>query len=129
MGSWYLVSHGETVWNRNGRVQGHMDVPLSESGRQQVKMLAKRLAGCSFSAVYASDLSRAFESAQILTEGREISIGTDSDLREFSYGEWDGLTLEETEARDPEVFAKQSSMGDHAFPPPEVRTQCNCCTG
>ena len=118
MGIWYIVRHGETVWNRNGRIQGHTDVPLGESGRRQVKMLAKRLAGCSFSTVYASDLSRSIESAQVLSEGRDVSIETDSDLREFSYGEWEGLTLAEAEAREPTTFAKQLSLADRSFAAP-----------
>ena len=71
MGSWYLVRHGETEWNRKGKIQGHLDVPLNEHGRRQVKMLAKRLAKCRFTAVYASDLSRTIKTAQIIAEGCE----------------------------------------------------------
>ena len=59
MGSWYLVRHGQTSWNRNGRVQGHTDVALSEEGVRQARAVAKRLAGRPFSAAYTSDLSRA----------------------------------------------------------------------
>ena len=118
MGSWYLVRHGETEWNRSGKIQGHSDVPLSERGRRQVRMLARRLAGCGFSTVYASDLSRARESAQAIVKGSEASVQTDADLREFFYGEWEGLTLEEAEARDPMVFAEQMSMGNRKFSAP-----------
>lgn len=118
MGRWYLVRHGETEWNRIGKIQGHSDVPLSEHGRRQVAMLAMRLAGCRFSTVYASDLSRARESAQAIIKDGEASVETDSDLREFFYGEWEGLTLEEVEARDPTVFAKQMEMGNRKFSAP-----------
>ena len=118
MGRWYLVRHGETEWNRNGKIQGHSEVPLSERGRRQVKMLAKRLAGYRFSAVYASDLSRAVESAGIIAKCSDVSIETNSDLREFSYGEWEGLTLSEAEARDPEVFAEKMSLENLAFAAP-----------
>ena len=58
MGSWYLVRHGETQWNRIGRIQGHSDVPLTETGRRQARLLARRLADSTFDAVYTSDLSR-----------------------------------------------------------------------
>ena len=95
-----------------------MDVPLDERGRQQMTMLAERLGGCNFSAVYASDLSRATESAQTIVQGRRSSIQTDSDLREFSYGEWEGLTVKEIEARYPEVLAQRMGFGRNAFAAP-----------
>lgn len=118
MGNWYLVRHGETEWNRSGKIQGHSDVPLSECGIRQARMLAKRLAGCRFSAVYASDLSRATDSAQAIARGSDVSVETDPDLREFSYGEWEGLTLSEIETRDPEVFTERMSLGNLSFAAP-----------
>ncbi|MCH8199757.1 MAG: histidine phosphatase family protein, partial [Chloroflexi bacterium] len=66
MAHWYLVRHGETEWNAQERVQGQTDVPLSDVGRGQVARTAERLAGCGFGAVYASDLVRAQETAQII---------------------------------------------------------------
>ena len=117
-GRWYLVRHGETAWNRDGRIHGHADVGLNEHGKQQMCALAKRLAGCNLAAVYASDLSRAVESAQILVEGHSIPIETDSDLREFAYGEWEGLTAEEAEARNPEDYARRMALDVDAFAAP-----------
>ena len=81
-------------------------------------MLGTRLAECSFSAVYASDLSRATVSAETIVEGRETRIDTDPDLREFSYGEWEGLTLEEVEERYPRAFAQRMGRDDGAFAAP-----------
>ena len=118
MGSWYIVRHGETEWNRDGRIQGHTDVPLSELGKRQVKTLANRLAECKFSAVYTSDLSRAIESAEIIVNGREISITTDEDLREFSYGDWEGITLQEAEERDAGLFAELMKLENNEFAAP-----------
>ena len=118
MGSWYLIRHGETEWNRSGKIQGHSDVPLSEHGRRQMRILGTRLTGCAFSTVYASDLSRALESAAIIVEGRETSIETDSDLREFSYGDWEGLTFKEVESRFPKVFARRVGSGNTRFAAP-----------
>ena len=118
MGRWHLVRHGETEWNRIGKIQGHSDVPLNEHGRRQVEVLARRLDGRRFSTVYASDLSRARETAQAIVEGSDAFVETDPDLREFFYGEWEGLTLEEAKARDPMVFAKQMSIGNHKFSAP-----------
>ena len=118
-GRWYLVRHGETEWSREGRIQGHADAGLSDSGRQQMHRLAKSLAGRSFSAAYASDLSRAIESARTILEGRGTPIQTDADLREFSYGTWEGLTAEEAEARDPQDYVRRMAMSSDAFAAPE----------
>ena len=118
MGSWYLVRHGETEWNRNGRIQGHSDVPLNESGRRQAKVLAKRLAGCGFSATYASDLSRASETARAIVGDADMPVFTDPDLREFSYGEWEGLTLKEVEDQFPLELAERTAKGNNTFAAP-----------
>ena len=71
MGTWHLVRHGETEWNRTGRMQGHTGVPLSAEGRRQATLLAARLRSVEFSAVYSSDLPRAAETARIIADGRE----------------------------------------------------------
>lgn len=117
-GRWYLVRHGETAWNRGGRIHGHTDVGLNDHGRQQMRVLASRLAGCSFSAVYASDLSRAVESAQAIVEGHGTPVEADPNLREFCYGEWEGLTPEEAEARDPETYTRLMVLDADAFAAP-----------
>ena len=118
MGTWYLVRHGETIWNRQGRIQGHSDVPLTDSGRRQVSLLAKRLAGHGFSAVYASDLARASESAEVLIGCRGLTVHTDADLREFDYGCWEGLTVRQAEEENPRVFAELIGSGDDGFAAP-----------
>ena len=111
MASWYLVRHGETEWNRTGRMQGHLGVPLSAEGRRQATLLGERLRSVEFSAVYCSDLPRAAETAGIIGAGRNLAITPDSDLREFSYGEWEGLTLEEVETRYPGALAERIEAG------------------
>ena len=118
MGKWYLVRHGETNWNEQGRIQGHTDVPLNDCGRRQISLLAKRLAGHSFSTVYASDLSRATESAQALIGCRGLPIQTDADLREFDYGRWEGLTVRQAEKENPRVFKELIRSGDEGFAAP-----------
>ena len=118
MGSWYLVRHGETDWNRSGRIQGHTDVPLNDNGRREIGLLAERLVPCSFASVYSSDLSRTSESAGIIVNGRGVSVVADPDLREFSYGEWEGLTTREIEAQFPNAYAQLMGAENSAFVAP-----------
>jgi broad specificity phosphatase PhoE len=90
-----LVRHGETDWNAEGKLQGHTDRPLNDYGRRQAQALADRLAGESIDAVYASDLSRARETAEILGAKLGLPVLVDPDLREKNWGNWEGLTSDE----------------------------------
>ena len=87
-----LVRHGETDWNAEGRLQGHTDRPLSEFGRRQAQGLAHELAAEDFDAIYASDLARARETAEIVGEHLRLPVILDPDLREKNWGTWEGLT-------------------------------------
>jgi broad specificity phosphatase PhoE len=90
-----LVRHGETDWNAEGRLQGHTDRPLNDFGRRQAKELADRLADEGADAIYASDLARAKETAEILGERLGLPVVLDADLREKNWGNWEGLTGDE----------------------------------
>ena len=90
-----LVRHGETDWNAEGKLQGHTDRPLNDYGRRQAEALADRLAGEDIDAVYASDLSRARETAEILAAKHGLTVVVDPDLREKNWGNWEGLTSDE----------------------------------
>ena len=96
-----LARHGETDWNRDGRFQGHADPPLNDRGREQARALADAVAGERIEAVYASDLRRAHETAQIVAARKGLEVVVDPDLRERDVGEWSGLTYAEIEARWP----------------------------
>ena len=90
-----LVRHGETDWNAAGRLQGHTDRPLNEHGREQARALAEQLAGDGLAAVYASDLVRARETAEIVGGRLGLPVLVDPDLREKNWGSWEGLTADE----------------------------------
>lgn len=90
-----LVRHGETDWNAAGRLQGHTDRPLSDYGREQARRLADELAGEALDAIYASDLTRARETAEIVAERLRLPVALDPDLREKDWGNWEGLTSTE----------------------------------
>lgn len=92
-----VVRHGETEWNHDGRIQGHLDVELNEAGRQQAAAVADRLSRePNISAVYSSDLKRAFETAQIIaTSCGGLEVSKEPDLRERHLGDLQGLVLRE----------------------------------
>jgi len=97
-----VARHGETDWNREGRWQGWADPPLNDTGRGQARQLADELRGTGFDAVYASDLRRAFETAEILAAPHGVPVVADGGLREIDVGSWSGLTRAEIEARFPD---------------------------
>ena len=92
-----IVRHGETDWNAAGRLQGHTDRPLNDFGRAQAKKLAEQLANDGITAIYASDLARARETAEIVAERLALPVALDPDLREKDWGTWEGLTAAERE--------------------------------
>lgn len=90
-----FIRHGETDWNAAGRLQGHTDRPLNEYGRRQAREVAERLAGDGVGVVYASDLARARETAEIIAARLGLEVVLDPDLREKNWGNWEGLTADE----------------------------------
>jgi alpha-ribazole phosphatase len=97
-----IVRHGETPWNAAGRFQGQRDVLLGERGRAQAAALARALEGQRIDAVYSSDLERARETAEAIAGPRALTIVPVRQLREMSFGAWEGLTLAEVQRADPE---------------------------
>lgn len=116
MKSLLLVRHGQTQWNAEDRIQGETDVPLTAEGRAQVERLAARLAEAPPSVIYASDLSRAQETASTVAAACGCAVRPDARLRAPSRGVWEGLTWAEIVARYPEqVQAWQADR--HSVPP------------
>lgn len=97
----YVIRHGQTKWNAEGRWQGHADVPLSEEGYDQARALAEHLSDVDFSAVYTSDLKRARETGRVLAEATGAPLVVDTRLRELNLGALQGLTHAEIRARYP----------------------------
>jgi len=100
-----MVRHGETEWNVQRRYQGQSDVPLSELGKRQAERIAARLTGKSIDVVYASDLERAWETADIIAKKCSLDVFSEPRLRELKFGILEGLTFEEAEEKYPETIA------------------------
>jgi len=100
-----LIRHGQSTWNQEHRIQGQLDPPLSTEGRRQAELLAPRFSGRTVAGFYASDLKRAFETAEILAPSIGLRPEAASSLREIFLGEWEGLTTEEIAVRYPEAWA------------------------
>lgn len=94
-----VVRHGETAWSREKRHTGRTDLPLAPEGREQARGLEATLAGLRFAAVFVSPLQRARETCALA--GFEDRAVVDPDLVEWDYGEYEGLTGTEIEAKRP----------------------------
>jgi broad specificity phosphatase PhoE len=99
-----LVRHGETDWNRDGRWQGHSDTHLNDAGREQARQVAADLGHVD--AIYASDLTRARETAEIIAADLGLEVRTDARLRERSFGAWEGLSMPEIEEQFGDALAR-----------------------
>ncbi|XP_068343816.1 phosphoglycerate mutase-like protein 4 [Pyrus communis] len=100
-----VVRHGETAWNAEHRIQGHLDVELNDAGRQQAAAVGNRLSkDPKISLVYSSDLSRAYETAQIIAARcGGLKVETDPDLRERHLGDLQGLVYHELAKLKPQA--------------------------
>lgn len=102
----YLIRHGQSTWNREHRIQGQLDPPLSARGHRQAELLANRLAGRVFTAHYSSDLKRAIETAETIGKRIGLAPQLETALREIYLAEWEGLTTNDIAERYPEAWAR-----------------------
>lgn len=100
------MRHGETAWNREKRWQGVTDLPLNERGREQASALAGKLEAVALSAVYSSDLRRAYETALVIAERKGLAVTPVRELREVDVGSWTGLSRAEVKERFREAYAQ-----------------------
>lgn len=112
-----LIRHGETDWNREHRFQGQIDVPLNARGREQAERLAGRLADESLDALYASDLMRAWQTAEPAARRLGMPLVAAPSLREQAFGVLEGMSLDEILVRNrAEWEAWRLHDADYALP-------------
>jgi probable phosphoglycerate mutase len=114
----YYIRHGETSWNAEGRLQGTQDVALNDLGRKQATHAGNVLADLltrdgrdkTTLPFVASPLQRARATMELVRGALKLApekYALDDRLREIGYGVWEGLTLAESEAADPEIYARR----------------------
>ena len=99
-----LLRHGVTDWNDGGRFQGHADIPLNDAGREQATAAGELLRDAGITCAVSSDLSRAAETAQLVTAGWGIDVQTDARLREVNVGSWAGMSVEDIGKEEPDFW-------------------------
>lgn len=100
-----LIRHGETAWNAVRRLQGHLDVPLNAEGERQAEALGRALLSEPLDAIFASDLQRAYQTAQAVAAPRGMTVQIEPGLRERCFGGFEGLLYADIGARFPEEHA------------------------
>ena len=97
----YLIRHAQTIWNRDNRLQGHSDLPLSPLGLEQAARLARWFASRPIRGIFTSALKRSRQTAQTIAQsnGHRLEPIVEPDLGEMHLGDWEGLTPEEVDAR------------------------------
>lgn len=112
----YLVRHGQSAGNAEGRFGGHGTTPLSDLGRKQAQLTAKALAKERVQVVYSSDLQRAVESAEPLAKLLKLEVNTSDAFRERHVGVLEGLTFDESKAQHPnDYYALVNRNVDHVI--------------
>lgn len=100
----YIVRHGRTSWNVEGRVQGHSDIPLNEEGEEQARKLGEELRHIDFDEAFSSDLLRAKRTAELILLEKKLAVKTTQALREQTYGKFEGRIAKELDVELKRLF-------------------------
>lgn len=101
-----LIRHGETLWNKEGRIQGLSDVDLNDAGIEQARRLAFSLQDTTIGAVHASPLKRAYRTAEIINSFHGRRIEVHADLMEMDQGDFEGVPFKELMAREKDFLRR-----------------------
>ena len=112
-----LIRHAQTVWNREKKIQGHSDSPLTDAGIVQATRWGRILEQFSWNRLLASDTGRALATAEIIGAYLKIPLTGDPRLREQDWGRWAGKTIAQLKAEQPLELAEQTNAGWDFRPP------------
>lgn len=114
------------MWNRQGKYQGQSDVPLTDEGREQARILSERLKDEKIDVIYASDLDRAIETAAIIAKYHDLNVLPAPLMRELNFGIWEGMTYDEIIQKWPQEY-NEWQRDPHNKKPPEGETLAELC--
>lgn len=112
-----LIRHAQTVWNRDKKLQGQSDSPLTTQGKLQASRWGTILKQFSWERILASDTGRALKTAEIINAYLKIPLTVDSRLREQDWGQWAGKTIPQIETEAPQALDEQIKAGWDFCPP------------
>ena len=114
----YIVRHGQTMWNKEKRLQGSVDIELNENGKELAIITGKNLADTHIDIIFSSPLKRAHETAKLIKNNRDIEIIVDDRLRELNFGSMEGESYEKLYEEKTHGF-KYFFTEPHLYYPPE----------
>ena len=112
-----LIRHAQTVWNREKKIQGHRDSPLTAEGEGQASSWGQRLLQLPWDRLLVSDSGRTLATAEKINSCLKIPLTSDSRLREQDWGQWVGKTVQQIESEVPQILTAQVDSGWDFCPP------------
>jgi len=104
-----FIRHPQTNWNKEQKYLGRADIALNHQGKKQAKSISNYLRKKNISAIYSSDLRRAYQTASIITKEHSLSIRKDARLNEIDFGNWEGMTFNQIQRKYPQLAKKYLS--------------------
>ena len=101
----YVVRHGQTAWNLGEVFRGRADIPLDETGKQEVHLAGEALKDETLHAIYSSPLLRSMETAENIAKFHNLSVTPLPAIIDISYGQWEGVSLAEVQQKFPDLYA------------------------
>ena len=120
----YIVRHGETEWNKEGRMQGRLNSDLTLKGKKYAALLGERLKDTEFAHIISSPSGRALETVQLIKGNRDIPILTDERIMEMNLGSWQGMKHEDLKKQYPSEYEQfLNKPDDHQIEGAETLTE------
>jgi probable phosphoglycerate mutase len=112
-----LIRPGATEYDRQGRIQGTLDIPLSEEGREEVDRMIAELRGLPLDVLYVTRCQAAQETAQAIADALDLKLKKLDKMRNLDHGLWQGLLIEDVKTKQPKVYRQWQEQPETICPP------------
>lgn len=112
-----LIRPGITEYDQQGRIQGTLNIPLCEDGRQEVETMVEELRGQQIAAVYSSPAQSAEQTAETLGQALDLKVKTIDDFENLDHGLWQGMLVSDVKAKQPKVYRQWQEQPENVCPP------------